>query len=267
MKPDKKIETMYFNDIKKYPLLSPAEERKLLRQIKENVPGAVDKLVKSNLKFVIQVARHHIGKGLELSDLINEGNRGLIIAAQKFNLKKRVRFISYAVWWIRQSIQRAIFSTSKNIRLPTNKLMLLRQFKKVLEISGDYNLALSGFPDKENDVVKAFETKTISLETPVGSEPGTTMTLKDMLSVSAHQDQEIHDKELMKLFDDALQKVPVREERIIRMYFGLNMTRNFTLEEIGNELGLTRERVRMLRDKTLRRLIHNQALRTFKDEQ
>jgi len=265
-----KLESFYFHDIKKYALLTKREERKLIKQAQENVPGALNRLVKANLRFVVKIAQTYKGKGLELSDLINEGNRGLIKAVTHYKLKKRVKFISYAVYWIRHEIHEALFNTSRTIRLPVNKVILLRSFKKVLESSGcgNFNEAMSDkqFRDQEFEVINALEkTKTVSIETPILSD-SEEKTLQDTLSIAAHQDKEMHEKDLAKLLDEALQKVPVREERIVRMYFGINYERTFTLEEIGQTIGLTRERVRMLRDKALHRLICDPMLKKLMEE-
>ncbi len=258
-------EALYFRDINRYRVLTDEEERTLVARVQRNEPGANKTLITANLRFVVSVARCYKGRGLGYMDLIDEGNLGLMKAAKRFNLAMKVKFISYAVWWIRHAIQKAFFEQAGTVRLPLNKLSLLRNFKRALERNrGDYyeTITMEKFKSNENDIVEIMDKiKTVSLETPINNASPygeeSEKTLQDMLGEEPNQEGESELRELGAALDNALQNVPSREERVLRMYFGLNFSRQFTLEEIGKELNLTRERVRLLRDKALRHLLRN----------
>ena len=260
-------ENLYFRDINRFKLLTKAQERAIIARVQRNEPGAADELTKANLRFVVSIARVYRGRGLGFLDLINEGNIGLIKAAKRFNLAIDVKFISYAVWWIRQSIQKAIFEKVGVVRLPLNKIALLREFKLALERNrGDYfrTIMMDAFLPHESDIVDIMnKAKAISLETPLNSPRSSddgnegAKTLQDLLGEEPNQESEHERKELGAALKNVLRKVPSRQERILRMYFGINLNRQFTLEEIGKDLNLTRERVRLLRDKALRHLLRN----------
>ena len=263
-------ETLYFRDITRFRILTDEEERKLVVRVQRNEPGASNELITANLRFVVSVARRYRGRGLSYMDLINEGNLGLIKAAKRFNLEMKVKFISYAVWWIRQSIQKALFEQTGTVRIPLNKVALFRNFKQALAKNfGDYyeTIMTNDFKEHESDIVEIMDKmKSISLETPItcmsqSSSGDTVKTLQDVLGEEPNQDDDTERRELHAVLDSVLGNVPSREERIIRMYFGLNFSRQFTLEEIGKELNLTRERVRLIRDKTLRKLMRNPVSR------
>ena len=261
-------ETLYFRDINRYSVLTDSEERDLVMCVQRDEPGAINKLITANLRFVVSVARRYCGRGLCYMDLINEGNIGLLKAAKRFNLEVNVKFISYAVWWIRQSIQKALFEQAGTVRIPINKIALFRNFKIALDKNlGDYyeTIMMDDFKNHETDIVEIMEKiRGISLDTPIGpsansGQQDSTKTLQDMLGEKPNQENESEHNELSAVLDTVLQNISSREERIIRMYFGLNFSRQFTLEEIGQELNLTRERVRLIRDKTLRKLFRNPA--------
>jgi RNA polymerase primary sigma factor len=262
-------ESLYFRDINRYRVLTDDEERALVKRVQRNEPGAQKAFITANLRFVVSVARCYKGRGLGYMDIIDEGNLGLIKAAKRFNLTRKVRFISYAVWWIRHAIQKALFEQAGMVRLPLNKLSLLRNFKQALERNrGDYyeTIMMEKFKSHENNIVDIMDKiRTVSLETPVNNASSSgeesTKTLQDMLGEEPNQEGESELRELGAALDSALQNVPSREERVIRMYFGLNLPRQFTLEEIGKELNLTRERVRLLRDKALHHLMRNPVSR------
>jgi RNA polymerase primary sigma factor len=267
-------EALYFRDIGRFKVLSEKEERDLVVRVQRDEPGVADTLIKANLRFVVSVARHYRGRGVAYLDLINEGNIGLIKAAKRFNLAMEVKFVSYAVWWIRQSMQRALFEQTGLIRIPVNKIAMLRDFKRAMDRSGgDYQgtLMQEKFSPHEADIVETMsKIKALSFDTPLnpsprGSEDGSdgTKTLADILGEEPNQDADIDRRELSVTIDRLLRGVPNREERILRMYFGLNATRHFTLEEIGVELNLTRDRVRLLRDKALRHLLRNPLTRSL----
>jgi RNA polymerase primary sigma factor len=263
-------ELLYFRDISRYRVLTDEEERVLVKAVQENKIGAVDQLITSNLRFVVSIARRYRGRGLSYLELINEGNMGILKAAKRFNLEMNVKFISYAVWWIRQSIQKALFEQPGVVRIPSNKIALVNRFKKALEKNrGDYRatISLHEFKDYEQEILDVLDKlRGVSLDAPIvsrssNSEEGT-KTLQDVIGEEGGQEDERERKELGKVIDSVLQNVTSREERILRMYYGLNFSRQFTLDEIGKELKLTRERVRLIRDRSLRKLLRNPASRS-----
>ncbi len=263
-----KAETLYFRDIHRYDVLTDEEERELVKAVKRNKEGSVNKLISANLRFVVSVARRYRGRGLSYLELINEGNMGLLKAARRFDFKMNVKFISYAVWWIRQSIQKALFEQAGTVRIPHNKIALVKKFKTALDAnSGDYHktMAMEEFREHEQEIVDVLDKlKGSSLDAPVGNAGGdeeSTKTLQDILGNEPNQNEESERKELVKVLDGVLQSITTREERILRMYYGLNFSHQFTLEEIGRELRLTRERVRLIRDRSLRKLFKNPASR------
>jgi RNA polymerase primary sigma factor len=263
-------ETLYFRDINRYPVLTDEQERELVKRVQRKEAGAYNALIHANLRFVVSVARRYRGRGLSYMDLINEGNLGLLKAATRFNLENNVKFISYAVWWIRQSIQKSFFEQAGTVRIPLNKVALLRDFKKAMSVNnGDYyeTIMMEGFRAQENDIVEIMDKiRSVSIDTPLmnSSDPTAdgTRTLQDVLGEEPNQEGDCEQRELSAALDNILQNVSSREERILRMYFGLNYSRQFTLEEIGKELNLTRERVRLIRNKALRNLIRNPNSRT-----
>jgi RNA polymerase primary sigma factor len=263
-------EALYFRDINRFKVLTDDEERELILAVQQNEPEAVTKLINSNLRFVVSVARRYRGRGLSFLELINEGNMGLLKATKRFNIEAKVKFISYAVWWIRQSIQKALFEQAGTVRIPPNKIALLAKFKKALDKnSGDYmqTIAMADFKDYEQEILDVMDKmRGISLDAPVNvsgqaMDGDATKTLQDIIGEEANQDVESERKELGKVIDSVLQNITSREERILRMYYGLNFSKQFTLEEIGKELTLTRERVRLIRDRSLRKLFRNPASR------
>jgi RNA polymerase primary sigma factor len=263
-----RAETLYFRDINRYQVLTDQEERILVKDVQEGKPGSIDRLVSCNLRFVVSVARRYRGRGLSFLELINEGNIGLLKAAKRFNMDMNVKFISYAVWWIRQSIQKALFEQSGTIRIPPNKVSLINKFKHALDKNcGDYHktIEMEEFRDQEREILEVFDKmRGISMDTPIGSDKGdddSSKTLQDVLGEEPNQEEESERGELARILDAAMQNITSREERILRMYYGLNFSRQFTLEEIGNELSLTRERVRLIRDRSLRKLFKNPTSR------
>ncbi|MFW6221030.1 MAG: sigma-70 family RNA polymerase sigma factor [Fibrobacterota bacterium] len=262
-----KSETLYFRDINRYRVLTDEQERELVEAVQSKEPGAADKLITSNLRFVVSVARRYRGRGLSYLELINEGNLGLLKAAKRFDMSMNVKFISYAVWWIRQSIQKALFEQTGTVRIPPNKIALINKFKQALERnSGDYHKTImeNEFREREKDIVDVMDKlRAISLDTPIGDhdEDDSGKTILDVLGETPNQETDSERSELKKIIDSAMQNVTSREERILRMYYGLNFSRQYTLEEIGNELKLTRERVRLIRNRSLRKLFKNPASR------
>lgn len=263
-----RAETLYFRDISRYRVLTDEEERELVVHVKNGMPGACDKLITSNLRFVVSVARRYRGRGLSYLELINEGNIGLLKAAKRFDMNKKVKFISYGVWWIRQSIQKAVFEQAGIIRIPLNKIALVNKFRRALDRNnGDYNktVMMPDFKSREHDIVDVMDKlRSVSIDAPIGSDRGgedNTKTLHDVLGVNPDQDDLSERRELATVLENVMQNITSREEQILRMYYGLNFSRQFTLEEIGRELTLTRERVRLIRDRSLRKLFKNQEAR------
>lgn len=264
-----RTESLYFRDINRYRILAEDEERDVIRSVQDNDSEAISVLITSNLRFVVSVARRYRGRGLSFLELINEGNIGLLKAAKRFDLENKVKFISYAVWWIRQSIQKALFEQTGTVRIPPNKIALLAKFKRALDKNaGDYfeTISMNDFKEHEQDIIDVMDKlRGVSLDAPIsnnqGAEGESTKTLQDILGEEPNQDAESERMELGKVIDSVLQNITSREERILRMYYGLNFSKQFTLEEIGKELKLTRERVRLIRDRSLRKLFRNPASR------
>ena len=258
----------YFRDINRYRVLTEEQERDLVFRVQQNEENAVNELITANLRFVVSVARRYRGRGLSYLELINEGNVGLLKAAKRFDMGMNVKFISYAVWWIRQSIQKALFEQAGTVRIPPNKIALINKFKQALDRNlGNFEktIAMSPFCDHETEIVEIMEkVRGISLDAPLATnnqDENSSSTLQDILGEDPDQDGESERRELGSVLDGVLQNITSREERILRMYYGLNFSRQFTLEEIGKELKLTRERVRLIRDRSLRKLYQNPSSR------
>jgi RNA polymerase primary sigma factor len=224
----------YLRDISAYPLISRDEEVSLAQRIRTSDQEALDKLVRSNLRFVVSVAKKYQNQGVSLSDLINEGNLGLIRAAHKFDETKGIKFISYAVWWIRQAILQELG------REPTHE-----------EIA-------EGMDITEEEVAKTMSISQthLSLDAPLA--PGEDNKLLDYLpdNLNPTPDEQTFEKALTESIEEALSHLKEREAKILRLYFGLDGTEPMTLEEIGSLLGITRERVRQIKEKALSRLRH-----------
>ena len=261
-------ETLYFRDLNRYPTLSQQEEEALLTIIRtgeteEIRKSALQRLIRGNLRFVVSVARKYQGRGLALLDLINEGNIGLYKAAKRFDMQKDVKFISYAVWWIRQSIQKALFEQVGSVRIPPNKLALVNRFKRALMLNGgDYGktIAMEEFAPFERDIIEVMEKIVdISLDAPIGDDGGSSgadsvSTLMDVLGNDGGQEEDMEREERRRLINETLSSLPRREEEIIKMFYGLDTVEDTTLKDIGEDLCLSRERVRQIKNKTLRRL-------------
>ena len=262
-------EALYFRDIGRYNVLSDEEERILVKDVQDNVEGSINKLITCNLRFVVSIAKRYRGRGLSYLELINEGNLGLLKAAKRFKLDMQVKFISYAVWWIRQSIQKALFDQPGLVRIPSNKITLISKFKRALEKNdGDYTLTftMKEFIHHEQEILEILEKMHgVSLDAPVSlhtsfNDEGI-KTLQDIIGETGEEHEERETTEAKSIVDSLLQSVTSREERILRMYYGINFPRQFTLEEIGKELNLTRERVRLIRDRSLKKLLKNPSAR------
>ncbi len=259
----------YLEEIGGYSPLPPEQEVELARKIRKNDSLALDKLVKANLRFVISVAKEYQGQGLPLQDLISEGNLGLIKAAQRFDETRGFKFISYAVWWIRQSILQALAEQSRVVRLPLNRVGAINKVGRALE---ELEKRFGREPSMEEIADKmeltAFEVadvmktsaRHLSLDEPFKEEEGN--SLLDVLESDryAPPDDNLMQESLQVEIDKVLSTLKAREAEIIRLYFGLDGDRPLTLEEIGEHFKLTRERVRQIKEKALRRLRHRSRL-------
>jgi RNA polymerase primary sigma factor len=255
----------YLRDISIFPLISREQEVVLAQRIRENDQEALDTLVRSNLRFVVSVAKKYQNQGVSLSDLINEGNLGLIRAAHKFDETKGIKFISYAVWWIRQAILQALAEQSRIVRVPLNRAGTLHRIGKrasalLQELGREATHAeiAEGMELTEEEVAKtmAISQTHLSLDAPMT--PGEDNRLLDYLpdDVSRTPDEETFEKALTQSIAEALSGLKEREAKILRLYFGLDESEPMTLEQIGAVLNITRERVRQIKEKALSRLRH-----------
>lgn len=267
----------YLREISRYPLLDREEEVRLAREIRRGRAEALDKLVRSNLRFVVTVSKKYQNQGVPLSDLINEGNLGLIKAARKFDETKGIKFISYAVWWIRQAILQALAEQGRIVRVPLNRAGTIhrigkRKAKLVQELGREPTVAEIaeglGLSHEEVEMTLVISRAHLSLDAPVA--PGEDSRLLDYLPdrVSRGPDEQMLEKALTEALETALSTLRPREATILRQYFGLDNSRPKSLEEIGTGLGVTRERVRQIKEQALKRLRHAsraRALETFTD--
>jgi len=255
----------YLRDISIYPLITREQEVDLARRIRETDQEALDTLVRSNLRFVVSVAKKYQNQGVSLSDLINEGNLGLIRAAHKFDETKGIKFISYAVWWIRQAILQALAEQSRIVRVPLNRAGTLHRIGKrasalLQELGREATHAeiAEGMEITEEEVAKTMSISQTHLSLDAPMNPGEDNRLLDYLPDSNNQtpDEEMFSKALTQSIHDALGGLKEREAKILRLYFGLDAQEPMTLEEIGTALNITRERVRQIKEKALSRLRH-----------
>lgn len=255
----------YLREISKYPLIPQEEEVRLAKLIHQGDEEALDKLVRSNLRFVVSVAKKYQNQGVSLSDLINEGNLGIIRAAHKFDETKGIKFISYAVWWIRQAILQALAEQSRIVRVPLNRAGTLHRIGKrssaLLQELGRQPTPgeiAEGMDISVEEVEKtvAISQNHISLDAPLA--PGEDTRLLDYLADNQHPgpDSETFEHALTEAIEEVLAGLKEREARVLRLYFGLDAPEPMTLEEIGAKLGITRERVRQIKEKALSRLRH-----------
>jgi RNA polymerase primary sigma factor len=262
----------YLQEIGKEDLLSVDEEVELAQRIKKGDRIALEKLTRANLRFVVSVAKQYQNQGLSLPDLINEGNLGLIKAAKKFDETKGFKFISYAVWWIRQSILQALAEQSRIVRLPLNQVGSLNRIHKAKtkfeqeneRVPSTEELAesLDVPKDKLDDALK-ISNKQLSVEAPFAE--GEENCLLDVMpnENSPDADKTLLNESLTHEVERALATLTEREREIVKHFFGINVP-DMTLEEIGNKFGLTRERVRQIKEKAIRRLRHRARSKLLK---
>jgi RNA polymerase primary sigma factor len=265
---------LYLDELSRYPLLAAEDEDQVARLARGGDSVALDKLVRANLRFVVSVAKKYQNRGMPFSDLIQEGNVGLVTAARKFDPDQGVKFISYAVWWIRQAILAALAKQSRSVRLPLNRAT---ELARVIRVREDLKQSLSREPSSEEiaeiaeldmatvEMLQALNVAEVRLDAPVG--PGDDNQLVDRLLVDeSSTEMSLENKLLREQIARALQELKPRDARVIRLYYGLQGEEEHTLEQIGQLLGVTRERVRQLRDRALRELRNGsagRALRSF----
>ncbi|MCS6979783.1 MAG: RNA polymerase sigma factor RpoD/SigA [Flavobacteriales bacterium] len=263
----------YINDIGRLPMIMAEEEVELARRIREGDQEALYKLVSANLRFVISVAKQYQNQGLSLSDLINEGNLGLMKAAMRFDETRGFKFISYAVWWIRQSIMQAIAEQARIVRLPLNKIGSLSKItKKLAELEQQYEREptteeLATALQMEGDEINALlqsSVKYTSLDAPL-TESDDSGSLYDVTGNDEPSPEHDLLKHSLKRDIEALLKtLPPREAEVVRLYYGINEKHAFSLDEISEKLGLTRERVRQIRERAIRKLRQSRNSRHLK---
>ncbi len=263
----------YLQEIGKVDLITAEEEVELAQRVKQGDQLALEKLTKANLRFVVSVAKQYQNQGLTLPDLINEGNLGLIKAAQRFDETRGFKFISYAVWWIRQSILQALAEQSRIVRLPLNKIGSINKINKTYafleqsherppsaeEIANELDMTI-------NDVKESMKNsgRHVSMDAPLVE--GEDSNLYDVLrsGESPNPDKELIHESLRTEIERALETLTPREADVIKLYFGLGSHHPMTLEEIGETFDLTRERVRQIKEKAIRRLKHTSRSKILK---
>ena len=266
----------YLNDIGKISLLTSDEEGEMARRIRAGDQDALDRLTKGNLRFVVSVAKQYQNQGLSLSDLINEGNVGLMKAAKRFDETKGFKFISYAVWWIRQSILQAIVEHSRIVRLPLNKVGSYNKVNKAFVTfvqeferppTNEELGELLNMKPKEVATVLKGGGRHVSVDAPISGEDGD-LTMLDLISSDdgMNPDGNLMEQSLKDEVQQGLSILTPREVEVLSSYYGLNGKSSLTLEEIGDLYGLTRERVRQIKERAIRRLrksYNRNALRSY----
>ncbi|HNY58745.1 MAG: RNA polymerase sigma factor RpoD/SigA [Bacteroidales bacterium] len=263
----------YLQDIGREELITAEEEVLLAQRIKQGDQSALEKLTKANLRFVVSVAKQYQNQGLSLPDLINEGNLGLIKAAQRFDETRGFKFISYAVWWIRQSILQALAEQSRIVRLPLNQVGSLNRIRKEsskLEQkferppSTDEIAESLDLPETKVESVLKITTRTVSMDAPLTQDED-----MSLLDVYVSDDNPTTDRELMKEslareIQRSLATLTKKERDVINLYYGIGMNHGLTLDEIAMKFDLTRERVRQIKEKAIRRLKHTSRSKLLK---
>lgn len=266
----------YLQDIGKEELITAEEEVELARRIKVGDQKALEKLTRANLRFVVSVAKQYQNQGLTLPDLINEGNLGLIKAAQKFDETRGFKFISYAVWWIRQSILQALAEQARIVRLPLNQVGSLNKINKAFSrLEQEYERAPSAeelaealeVPEEKIKESLNVSGRHVSVDAPLTTnEDGGTLIDVMVNTESERTDSGLMNESLQREIERSLSTLTDKEREIIRLFFGIGMNHGLTLEEIGSKFNLTRERVRQIKEKAIRRLRHtsrNKLLKTY----
>ncbi|MEL0455714.1 RNA polymerase sigma factor RpoD/SigA [Flavobacteriaceae bacterium SZ-1-7] len=265
----------YLQDISKIPLITAEEEVELAQRIKKGDQQALDKLTTANLRFVVSVSKQYQNQGLKLPDLINEGNAGLVKAAKRFDETRGFKFISYAVWWIRQAILQALAEQSRIVRLPLNKIGSINKINKAYshleqthERPPSAHEIAKNLDFTENNVKQSLKIagRHVSMDAPL--KEGEDFSLYDVVKTdeTPRPDAELLKDSLNVEVNRALDSLSEKEAEVIRHYYGINKKHPMSLQEIGDAFGLTRERVRQIREKGIRRLRHtskSKVLRTY----
>jgi len=263
----------YLQEIGRENLITADEEVELARRIKAGDQVALEKLTKANLRFVVSVAKQYQNQGLSLPDLINEGNLGLIKAAQRFDETRGFKFISYGVWWIRQSILQALAEQSRIVRLPLNQVGSLNKINKVSsrleqqlerppshsEIANEMEVS-----NYKIDNSLSISTRYLSMDAPLGADEEINFYDVFVPKDTAPTDEDLMMESLGKEIQRSLSTLSEKERDVINMYYGIGMNHGLTLEEIGAKFNLTRERVRQIKEKAIRRLRHTSRSRLLK---
>ena len=264
----------YLQEIGKVDLLTADEEVVLAKRIREGDQLALEKLTKANLRFVVSVAKQYQNQGLSLGDLINEGNLGLIKAAQRFDETRGFKFISYAVWWIRQSIMQAISEQSRLVRLPLNKIGAITKISKGIsqleqelerEPNADEISAYLDLTESEVNVAQSINLRHISMDAPFAE--GEDHCLMDVMENedAPKADKHLILESLQKEINRTLSTLTTRESEVLKMFFGLDGSREKSLDEIGDKFDLSRERVRQIKEKAIKRLQHQSKSELLKN--
>ena len=265
----------YLHEIGKVELLSAEKEVELAKRIKVGDREAFETLIKANLRFVVSVSKQYQNQGLSLPDLINEGNLGLIKAAERFDETRGFKFISYAVWWIRQSILQALAEQARIVRLPLNKIGSINKINKAFnKLEQQFQREptaeeIADLMDIKSELIEDsmnFSNVHISMDAPLRDEEGNTMYDVMLNEDSPLPDEQLIDNSLRLEVERSLATLGEREAEILRYYFGLKGYQQHTLEEIGDEFGLTRERVRQIKEKAIKKLknqYRNRLLKTY----
>lgn len=263
----------YLQEIGKVELITAEQEVELAQRIKQGDKIALEKLTKANLRFVVSVSKQYQNQGLSLPDLINEGNLGLIKAAQRFDETRGFKFISYAVWWIRQSILQALAEQSRIVRLPLNKIGSINKINKAYaKLEQQYEREpnseeIAGLLEvTENEVKESMKNagRHVSMDAPLIQDEDNTMYDVLRSEEAITPETELLYESLRKEIDRAISTLTAREADVVRYYFGLNGSHPMTLEEIGEKFDLTRERVRQIKEKAIRRLKHTSRSKILK---
>ncbi len=260
---ERDILDLYLHEVSKAPLLTPQEEIAVARRVRQGDQAAMDELITKNLRFVISVAKKYQNRGMPLTDLIGEGNLGLLTAARKFDPDHGVKFISYAVWWIRQAILAAIARHGRTVRVPLNRTADLSRVGKTTEAlrqqlgrepTAEEIAGALGLSVEIVQSLAALNTAEVRLDAPLAGEGDRATMERFIADGQADTEETVMTQFLSEEVEAALRTLAPRDAKVLRLYFGLNGGREHTLEEIGALFGITRERVRQLRDRALKRL-------------
>ena len=253
----------YLRDVSRHELITPDREKELGALAQKGDEEAIQELARANLRFVISVAKKYQNRGVSLTDLIQEGNVGLVTAARKFDPEQGVKFISYAVWWIRQAILASLANHGRAVRVPLNRASdlarIFREKERLTQEKGREPTTeeLAAATDLTPELVESLQTLNaaeIRLDAPIGDSEDSQLVERFITEEAAEPEVEVESRLLTEAITDALSTLEARDAKVLRLYFGLEGEREHTLEEIGNMLGVTRERIRQLRDRALRRL-------------